>query len=103
MAGTAGIMGLDVAVFRYGEFAERPTTWSGVDSITTGDRAAKDYIARMAYRTNVDGTGFSAGVAHHMQRLGCTANRVMVASGLTEKIEMGEFKLLRDQLSWEAG
>jgi hypothetical protein len=27
----------------------------------------------------------------------------MVASGPTEKTEMGEFKLLRDQLWWEAG
>jgi hypothetical protein len=43
-------MGLDVAVFRYGEFAERPTIWSEVDAITTGDGAAKDYIARMAYK-----------------------------------------------------
>jgi hypothetical protein len=96
-------MGLDVAVFRYGGFVERPNIWSGVDAIITGDRAAKDYIARMAYRTNVDGTGFSAGVAHHMQRLGCTANRVMVASGLTEKTEMGDFYQLRGQLWWEAG
>jgi hypothetical protein len=27
----------------------------------------------------------------------------MVASGPTEKTEMGEFKLLRDQLWWDAG
>jgi hypothetical protein len=27
----------------------------------------------------------------------------MVAPGLTEKTEMGEFKLFRDQLWWEAG
>ena len=41
----AGIMGLDVAVFRYGGFVERPTIWSGVDSITTGDQAAEEYLS----------------------------------------------------------
>jgi hypothetical protein len=77
-------MGLDVAefgvdanvtFFRYGGFVERPTIWSGVDAITTRDRAAEKYKARIVYRANYDGTGVGAGVAPHMQRLGSTTNR----------------------------
>jgi hypothetical protein len=57
MAGTAGIIGLDVAVFRHDGFVERPTIWSGVDAITTGDRASKEYKARKVSKTNADGAG----------------------------------------------
>jgi hypothetical protein len=81
-------MGLDVAVFRYSGFVERSMIWSGVDAITTGDRAAEEYKARMVCRINVDG----AGVAPHMQRLGCAANRIMVASGPTEKTDIAAMK-----------
>jgi hypothetical protein len=35
-----------------------------------------------------------------MQRKGCSATPVKVASKPTESTEMGEFKILRDQLWW---
>jgi hypothetical protein len=35
-----------------------------------------------------------------MQRAGCSANPVKVASSPTERTELGEFKILRDQLWW---
>jgi hypothetical protein len=48
----------------------------------------------------VDATGVGAGVAPHMQRNGCSALSVKVASKPTETTELGEFYILRDQLWW---
>lgn len=107
--GTAALMGLDVAefgidanagCFRYGGFVERLISWGGVDTVTTGDRAALEYKARETLRCNVDATGVGAGVAPHMQREECTAVGVKVASRPTTKTELGEFYQLRDQLYW---
>ncbi|MEJ2731879.1 MAG: hypothetical protein P8185_25780 [Deltaproteobacteria bacterium] len=107
--GTSAIMGQDVgefgsdssaACFRYGGFVERLVVWSGVDTIATGDRAIVEYQGRKVLRANVDATGTGAGVAPYMQRRGCSANHVMVASSPTEKTELGEFYILRDQLWW---
>ena len=106
---TFAIMGQDVgefgtdanvACFRYGGYVERLVIWSGVDTLVTGDRAIAEYKARKASRVNVDATGIGAGVAPHMQRGGCSANPVKVASSPTEKTELGEFYILRDQLWW---
>ena len=107
--GAAGIMGLDVGefgtdsnvcCFRYGGYVEKLVAWSGVDTVVTGDRAVSNYQSRNILRVNVDATGIGAGVAPNMQRAGCSANPVKVASSPTEKTEMGEFYILRDQLWW---
>lgn len=106
---TTGVMGQDVgelggdpsaSCFRYGGFVERLITWMGVDPIVTGDRAIAEYKSRNISRANVDATGVGAGVAPHMQREGCVATPVKVASKPTETTELGEFKILRDQLWW---
>jgi len=106
---TSATMGLDigefgsdanVACFRYGGFVERLVTWGGVDTVVTGDRAISEYKARAVSSVNVDATGVGAGVAPHMQRSGCHAQAVKVASSPNEKTELGEFKILRDQLWW---
>jgi hypothetical protein len=106
---TYGVMGLDVAeygvdancaVFRYGGYVERPVVWSGMDLMTTGDRAIAEYQVRKISRVSVDGTGVGAGVAPHMQRTGCSATSVKVASRPTKSTETGEFYLLRDQIWW---
>jgi hypothetical protein len=106
---TSAIMGLDigefgtdpnVACFRYGGFVERSVVWGGVDTIATGDRAISEYRARDVMSAKVDATGVGAGVAPHMQRAGCIATPVKVASSPTEETEMGEFHILRDQLWW---
>jgi hypothetical protein len=107
--GTSAVMGQDVgefgsdsnvSCFRYGGFVERMVTWSGVDTITTGDRAVSEYQSRKVLRVNVDATGIGAGVAPYMHRKGCVSSPVMVASSPTEKTELGEFYILRDQLWW---
>jgi hypothetical protein len=107
--GTSAIMGQDVgefgsdanvACFRYGGFVERLLVWTGVDTITTGDRAINEYKARKVQSANIDGTGVGAGVAPHMQREGCSAISVKVASTPTQKTELGEFRYLKDQLWW---
>jgi hypothetical protein len=109
-AHTSAIMGLDVgefgsdanvACFRHGGFVEMLVVWSGVDVLVTGDRAIKEYANRNVSFANVDGTGVGAGVAPHMQRIGCSAYPVKVACKATRKTELGEFHIMRDQLWWE--
>ena len=106
---TSAVMGLDVgefgtdanvSCFRYGGYVEHLIAWSGVDTIKTGDRATAEYKGRDVSRANIDATGIGAGVAPHMQRGGCSAHPVKVASSPTEKTELGEFYILRDQLWW---
>jgi len=108
-AGIRPIQGLDVAefgddynvaCFRYGGWVAPFVLWHGVDTITSGEKAAMEYKARNAYKANVDGTGLGAGVAPYMVKLGCTAFSIKVASKPTFKTEMGEFGILNDQLAW---
>ena len=106
---TSATMGLDigefgsdanVACFRYGGYVERLIPWGGVDTVITGDRAISEYKGRKVSMVNADATGVGAGLAPHMQRSGCHAQPVKVASSPTEKTELGEFQILRDQLWW---
>jgi len=106
---TTAIMGLDVgefgsdanvACFRYGGFIERLIPWGGVDTVVTGDRAISEYKGRSVSVANVDATGVGAGVAPHMQRAGCSAIPIKVASTPTQSTELGEFQILRDQIWW---
>jgi len=107
--GTSAIMGQDVgefgtdanvSCFRYGGYVERLVSWSGVDTIITGNRATEEYKARGVRFCNVDATGVGAGVAPHMKGLGCRANAVKVAASPSERTDLGEFKNLRSQLWW---
>lgn len=104
---TRCIAGLDVAedgkdmnvlCRRYGGYIEPLKAWSGMDVISTGDRAGAESTG--ADRINVDATGVGSGVAPHMQREGFPAISVKVAKKSTEKTELGEFYILRDQLLW---
>jgi len=106
---TSAIMGLDVgefgsdanvACFRYGGFVEKLIAWGGVDTIITGDRGIAEYESRNVSSAKVDATGVGTGVAPHMQRGGCSASAVKVASSPTESSELGEFQILRDQIWW---
>ena len=106
---TTGVMGQDVAefgtdanvaCFRYGGFVPRLLTWQGMDVIGTGDRAVLEARGKKINKVNVDGTGVGAGVAPYMQRAGVSAISVKVASKPTERTELGEFYILRDQLCW---
>jgi len=109
--GATGVMGLDVAemgddnnvVFgRYGGYLTPPSSWSGVDPIETGDRAVAWYLANKGItRANVDGTGVGAGVAPHMQRTkGVVATTIKVAASAIISTDIGDFKILRDELLW---
>ena len=106
---TSAVMGQDigefgsdanVACFRYGGFVERLIPWGGVDTIITGERAISEYKGRSVSVANIDATGIGAGVAPHMQRAGCSAIPIKVASSPTQNTELGEFQILRDQLWW---
>jgi len=108
-SGTRAVMGLDVgefgmdanvACFRYGGFVEHLISWSGVDTVVTGNRAAAEYKSRSIRFCNVDATGVGAGVTPQMRIDGCRANAVKVASKPTERTDLGEFKNLRSQLWW---
>jgi hypothetical protein len=109
--GSSGIMGqdvaemgddLNVAIARYGGYVTIPKEWGGVDTIETGSRAADWYRSHPNItRANVDATGVGAGVAPHMQMLNCVAVGVKVAERPTLRTEMGEFRILRDQLWWQ--
>ena len=107
--GVSAIMGVDVgefgsdenvAVFRYGGYTEFVLMPGGVDTMVTGDNATIEYKKRNTSIAHVDATGVGAGVAPHMQRNGCSATPVKVASSPTETTELGEFYILRDQLWW---
>lgn len=107
--GTRAIQGVDVgefgsddnvSVFRYGGYVEVVLMPGDVDTIETGDNAVRENQNRDVSVAYVDGTGVGTGVAPYMQRKGCSAISVKVASSPTEKTEMGEFKILRDQLAW---
>ena len=108
-AGTQAVMGLDVgefgtdanvACFRYGGFVEQLISWSGVDTLVTGNRAAAEFKSRAVRFCNVDATRVGSGVAPQMKAEGCRANAVKVASNPTERTELGEFRNLRAQLWW---
>lgn len=111
-AGTAPIMGLDVAEygddsnvasFRYGGYVPRLITWRGMDPDATSTRAAELYKERETepQAAYVDGTGVGSGVAPGMRRQGCRkALGIKVAEKPTRTTEMGDFAQLRDQLYW---
>jgi len=110
-AGATGVMGLDVAemgddsnvaVGRYGGYLTPFSSWSGVDPIETGDRAVAWYQTHKGItRANIDGTGVGAGVAPHMQRTnGIVSTSIKVAARATITTEIGDFKILRDELLW---
>jgi hypothetical protein len=106
-----GIMGLDVAEFgsdlncvciRYGGYVEKVSTWGNVDPIVSGEKAAWIFKSNNILTVNVDATGVGAGVAPHMNRLGCRgAYSIKVASSPTTKAEIGDFRILRDQMWWQ--
>lgn len=90
----------NVLCFRYNGFVEKPIAWGGVDTMETADRAVNEQRRRNVAIVNVDATGVGAGVAPSMQRQGCSAIPVKVASSPTQRTEMGEFQIMRDQLWW---
>ena len=105
----AGIQGQDIAefgddanvsCFRYGDFVSRLVTWSGLDLTFTADRAVEEYQKRNICQCMADGTGVGAGIASAMNCKGCHAYSIKVASAPTYATEMGEFRILRDQLWW---
>ena len=112
--GVEGIMGLDcaeegndsnVAIARYGGYvtAINPgeDEWGGIDTIETGSRGVDWYNNHVNItRANVDATGVGTGVAPHMRRSGCVATGIKVASRPTITTEIGEFRILRDELAW---
>jgi hypothetical protein len=109
--GMRPILGLDVAEFgkdrnalttRYGGLVLPLMTWKGVDTQITADTANDHYHDTKATHIAVDATGVGAGVAPAMERLGCEAYGVKVASSPTFEVEEGEFMQLRDQLWWLA-
>ncbi|MRS03208.1 hypothetical protein EG832_08300, partial [bacterium] len=97
-----GEYGTDSNVFcsRYGGFVERLITWTGLDILQTADRAVQEFRHRKAGVIKVDATGVGSGVSPAIQRQGCTAIPVKVASSPTRRSELGEFAILRDQLWW---
>lgn len=110
-SGAKGIMGLDVAeqgddsnvVYgRYDGYLTQPASWGGVDPAVTGDKAMEWYKGHPGiYKACVDGTGVGAGVAPHMQRTdGIVAVSVKVASKPVISCELGDFRILRDELLW---
>jgi hypothetical protein len=96
--------GLDknTSCFRYGGWVAPLAGWTGLDVVSTGDRAAQHYQERHARVAYVDGAGVGAGVWPQMRRRGCAAHRVMVAEAPTIAVEQGEFAQVRDQLWWMA-
>ncbi len=89
-----------VLCFRYGGYVPSLIAWGSTDTISSADRAGDECDLRDVIRINVDATGVGAGVAPHLQRKGHSATPIKVAASPTERTEMGEFHILRDQLWW---
>jgi len=108
--GASGVMGLDVAGMgddwnvrccRYGGWVSQLVAWGGVDPHVTGERGINEYHKENLVCCNVDATGVGAGVAPHMAKFGCNAYSIKVAESPTDAPEeLGQFKILRDQLWW---
>jgi hypothetical protein len=108
-----GIAGLDVGEFgndpsawcvRFGGFLSRFKSWSGVDTVFTGDRAIEHVLNQKIRCTMVDGNGIGAGVAPHMMRKGYPSRGVKTQEKPDDREmepEIGEFFILRDQLAWQ--
>lgn len=105
------IMGFDIAegvtdgdnnsvCFRYGGFVSQLHTWGGMDLLETENKGVELYHEKHAKVCVVDGTGVGAGVAPHMLRRKCFSVSLKFASKGTEKTELGEFLIIRDQLWW---
>lgn len=111
-AGASGVMGLDVAEFgddnnvavgRYGGYLTHFDTWGGIDTIETGIKAIDWYKTHKGIdRANVDATGLGSGVAPYMQKYGegVIATSIKVATKPTITSELGDFRILRDELLW---
>lgn len=104
------IAGLDVAefgpdsnslCFRAGNFIPRFIRWTGIDTIKTASRAVLECQERNVSICNVDGNGVGAGVAPDMKNKGVPANNLKSQQSPTCKMsELGDFKILRDELFW---
>ena len=106
----------NVLCARYGTWVAPFETWGGVDTLITGEKAARRYHEIGALKAHIDGSGVGAGVWPVMNRLGCTAFRIMTGAtpvsidtgkrraakiGDSDDI-LGEFGLIRDELWWRA-
>lgn len=107
---TSAIAGCDISEFgadynslslRYGNYVPRLITWQGMDVLASGDRIAEILKPLKVSRVCVDGTGLGSGTAAHLARLNTPAISVKVASSPTQKTELGEFGILRDELLWK--
>ena len=105
------VMGFDIAegvtdgdnnsaCFRYGGYVSQLEAWGGMDLLKTENKGVELYHSKHAKVCIVDGTGVGAGVAPHMLRRKCFAVSLKFASKGTEKTELGEFLIIRDQLWW---
>ena len=109
-AGVKPVSGLDVAEYgvdsnalcnRYGGYVGRIKTWSGMDITGTVDRGAAEAAEAGSDCVNVDATGIGAGVTPGLRRLNVTAFAVKSAGKPSKTTDLGDFKILRDQLWWE--
>ena len=109
--GATGVMGLDVAEMgddsnvacgRYGGYLTAFDAWGDIDTIDTADKAIVWYRNHVGItRANVDATGVGTGVAPQMQKSDrIVATGIKVASKPTIKTELGEFRILRNELLW---
>lgn len=98
-----------VACLRYGGWVARLTSWSGLDTEVTSDKLTALYLTHDVDFVFIDGTGVGAGVAPSTIRKVRKARAnaqvrkiisVKVASSPTIQTELGEFRILRDQLWW---
>lgn len=101
-----GELGNDPSVWcaRYGGYLTRFKEWTGVDTVFTGDRSIELARESLIKCTMVDGNGVGAGVAPHMMRKGYAARGVKTQESPDDRElapDLGEFKILRDQLAWQ--
>lgn len=115
--GVHPILGGDMADFgadsniickRYGGYVAPFIFWQGMDIISSADRIYEEYFRSDADSAMIDSNGVGAGVVPTMARRARKENKSLVVWGVKAmekpspliKSELGEFKILRDQLWW---
>lgn len=106
-----GVAGYDVSegfsnddnclVLKYGNWVPSLDVWSGIDTLKSCRRIKARIKDKKITKINVDATGVGSTSPVYLKEIGLPGVAVKVASSPNKKSELGEFRIIRDQLFWD--